>query len=132
MNKMHVIHMLICFIYSKIFESGILVSAMSTVLEDTNGCAKQYRHVLDIYLITALSSSYGIIMDLATNTPGHGNNIVDGLNATDKRYLTGKWNLLVNKRVTRYQRLECFPVLQKMPPLHLENNIYTSSIIKTG
>ena len=26
-------------------------------------------------------------MDPAINSPGHGNNIVDGLNATDKRYL---------------------------------------------
>ena len=52
MNKMHVIHMLICFIYLKLFESVILVSGMSTVWGDTGGCDKKYRCVLDIYLMT--------------------------------------------------------------------------------
>ena len=67
MNKMHVIHMLICFI----LDSVILVFGMSTVWEDTDGCAKHYRCVLAIYLMTVLSSSCGIIMDRAINAPGH-------------------------------------------------------------
>ena len=46
--------------------------------------------------MTFLSSSYVIIMDCAINAPYHGNNVVDGLNATAKRYLKGKCNLLVN------------------------------------
>ena len=33
-------------------------------------------------------------MDRAINTPGHGNNVVDGMNATDKRYLKGKMKLM--------------------------------------
>ena len=37
---------------------------------------------LDIYLTTVFSSSYGIITDRTINAPGHGNNAVDGLNAT--------------------------------------------------
>ena len=49
MNKMHVIHMLI-----KIFESGILVCGILIVWEDTYGFARQYRHVLVIYLMTVL------------------------------------------------------------------------------
>ena len=65
------------------------MSGMSTVWEDTDGCAKKYRCALTIYLMTLLSSSYGIIMDHAMNPPGHGNNVVDGLNATDKNYLKG-------------------------------------------
>ena len=60
---------------------------MSTVWEDTDGCDKQYRFDLDIYLMTVLSPSYGIKMDRAINAPGHGNNVVDGINATEKRYL---------------------------------------------
>ena len=36
--------------------------------------------------MTVLSSSYGIIMDIAINEPVHGNNVVDGINAADKRY----------------------------------------------
>ena len=60
---------------------------MSTVWEDTNGCAKEYSFDLAICLVTVLSSSYGIIMDRGINSPHRGNNVVDGLNATDKRYL---------------------------------------------
>ena len=52
MSKMHVIHMIIFFIYSKSFESGILVSGISKLWEDTNGCENKYRFALDIYLMT--------------------------------------------------------------------------------
>ena len=44
--------------------------------------------------MTMLSSSYGIITDHAINAPGHGNNVVDGLNATEKRYLKGEMELI--------------------------------------
>ena len=71
-------------------ESGILVSGISTVWEDTGGGVKQYMCALDIYLKTVLSYSYGIIMDRGINTSGHGNNVVDGLNAMKKRYLKGE------------------------------------------
>ena len=65
----------------------ILVSDMSTVWEDTNICDKKYRCDLDIYLTTVLSYPYGIITDHAINGPIHINNVVIGINATDKRYL---------------------------------------------
>ena len=35
-------------------------------------------------------------MDSAINVPGHGNNVFDGINATEKRPLKGKWKLLLN------------------------------------
>ena len=74
------------------------MSGMSTVWEYTNCCANKYRCALSIYLMTVLSSSYGIIiiMDHAITAPGHGKNVDDGIHATDKNYLKGKWNLLVN------------------------------------
>ena len=56
---------------------------MSTVWEDTNGCAKQYKCALAIYLMIVLSSSYGIIMDHEINAPRHGKNFVDGINVTE-------------------------------------------------
>ena len=34
--------------------------------------------------MTGLSYWYGIIIYLKINSPGYGNNIVDGINATDK------------------------------------------------
>ena len=71
----------------KFFESGILVSGMSWVWEDTNGFTKQYRCDLSIYVMNFLSSSYGIITDRATNTPSHGNIVVYVINTTDTLYL---------------------------------------------
>ena len=50
---------------------------------------KQYICALEIYLMTFLSYSSGIIMDRAINAPGHGNNVFGGINATYKRYLKG-------------------------------------------
>ena len=67
---------------------------MSIVWEGTNGCAKQYMCDLDIYLINLLSSSYGIIIYRAIDAPSHGNNVVDGLNATYKRYLKGGMGII--------------------------------------
>ena len=70
------------------------MSVMSTVWEDTDGRAKQYMCALAIYLMTVLSSSYVIIIDSAINSPVSGKNVVDRLNATEKRYLKGEMELM--------------------------------------
>ena len=70
------------------------MSAMSAVWEDIGGCDNQYRCALDIYLMTLLSSSYGIIMDRVINSPDHGENVFDGLNATEKHYLKEQMKLI--------------------------------------
>ena len=44
--------------------------------------------------MNVLSSSYGIKMDRAINAPGHRNNIVDVMNATNKRYLKEQIELI--------------------------------------
>ena len=77
----------------KIIELGLLVSGMSTVWEDTNGCAKGSMCALDIYLLGVLSSVYGIIMDCAINAPVHGRNVVDGVNYTDKKHFKEQMEL---------------------------------------
>ena len=58
----------------------------STAWENTGGCTKQYKYALGIYLMTVLSSIFGIIIDFVINVPGCENNIVDGIDATDKQY----------------------------------------------
>ena len=93
---MHVIHMLTWLVYLKRIELKILVYVMSTVWEVTGGCAKQYSHALDIYLMNVLSPLYCIIMDHAINAHVHGKNIVDVLHATEFFIWRKKWNLLVN------------------------------------
>ena len=59
------------------------MSGMSTVREDTYGCANQYRCDLAIYLMAVLPYSYGIIMYRAIYAPGRENNGVDGINSTE-------------------------------------------------
>ena len=49
---------------------------------------------MDIYLITVLLSLYGININFEINAPGHGKNDVDGLSATEKRYLREQVELL--------------------------------------
>ena len=71
-----------------LFDSVILVSGISTVWEDTDGCSKPCMCALYIYLMNVLSYSYVIIMDRAINALGHGKNVVDGINATHKYYYT--------------------------------------------
>ena len=44
--------------------------------------------------MTVLSYLYGIILHRAINAPGHGNNVVDGLNGRDKCYLIQKIELI--------------------------------------
>ena len=58
-----------------------------TVWDQTYGCAKQYRCSIAYYLMYYLSTSYQIVLDRAVDTPGHGNDIVNGFNAVQKRYL---------------------------------------------
>ena len=60
---------------------------MSIVWEDAHDCALQYMCALAIYLMNILLYLYGIILDLAINASGNGNNVVYVLNATDKCYL---------------------------------------------
>ena len=44
--------------------------------------------------MTITSSSYANISVFTINSPGHGNNVVDGLNATDNRCLNEQMELI--------------------------------------
>ena len=79
---------------NQLFYLRILVCVMSTVWEDTDGCANQYRCDLAIFLMTVLLTSYGIIIYRAMNAQGHGNNVVNEINATDKLYLSKQVELV--------------------------------------
>ena len=67
---------------------------MLTLLEDTDGCANQYMCALATYLMTVISSSYGIIIYNTINAPSHENNSVNRRNATDKRDLKGEIDII--------------------------------------
>ena len=60
---------------------------MSKISEKTDGCAEQYRCASALYLMSVMSQCYSIIIDQGISAPGHGKEVVDGINAVDKRYI---------------------------------------------
>ena len=60
---------------------------MSTIWENTDGCDEQYICASVLYLMSVMSKCYSIIIDQGISAPGHGKEMVDGLNAVDKSYI---------------------------------------------
>eukprot|EP00957_Ditylum_brightwellii_P164463 12521079-Ditylum_brightwellii.AAC.1 len=56
-------------------------------MEDTDVCSKQYRSASSLYLNSKICMKYGMVIDHAVGAPGHGKDVVDGLNAVDKMFL---------------------------------------------
>eukprot|EP00957_Ditylum_brightwellii_P067561 5129265-Ditylum_brightwellii.AAC.1 len=56
-------------------------------MEDTDSCSKQYRSASSLYLISTICMKHSIVINHAVDAPGHGKDVVDGLNAVDKRVL---------------------------------------------
>ena len=54
--------------------------------DQADGCAKKYRCPIAYYLISCLSQSYQIVLDVAIDTPVHGKDVMDGFNSFQKRY----------------------------------------------
>jgi hypothetical protein len=79
----------------KYLEDAGIIQKGSTNLEDTDGCAKQYRSGTSLYLNTLLATTHGIVIDRAVGAPGHGKDEVDGLNAVDKRFINEKMALII-------------------------------------
>jgi hypothetical protein len=73
----------------KLKNNGEIGRNNPTMWEETDGCGKQYRCAKAFWLLSYLAVKYGMTIDRAIGAPGHGKDIVDGLNATDKAYLGG-------------------------------------------
>ena len=58
-----------------------LMSALSTIWENTDGCAEKYRCATALYFMSVLSQLHSV------SAHGHGTEVVDGLNAIYKRYM---------------------------------------------
>jgi hypothetical protein len=69
-----------------LLDSNRIEREQSTIMEDTDGCSKQYISASSLYLISTICMKYGIVIDHAVGAPGHGKDVVDGLNAVDKRF----------------------------------------------
>ena len=72
---------------SLIKNKQLLTTSLSTIWENTDGCAEQYRCASALYLMSVMSKTYSIIIDRGISAPGHGKEVVDGLTAVDKIYI---------------------------------------------
>ena len=68
-------------------EGKLLASELSKIWENTDGCADQYRCASALYLMSVMLKCYSVIIDHGISAPGHGKEVVDVLNAVDKRYI---------------------------------------------
>ena len=66
----------------------------SILYDETNGYGKKYRCGTAIHLLKVLASQKGIVNNRAIGATVHGKDKVDGLNATDKRFLKVKMCLI--------------------------------------
>ena len=54
---------------------------LSTIWENTDGCAEKYRCATALYLMSVLSQCHSIIFYWGISAPIHVKEVVDGLNA---------------------------------------------------
>mgnify|MGYP000211327405 FL=1 len=69
-----------------LIKNGNLVQG-NCLYGNTDGSGTQYRCSNALYFLSLLAFNYSIIIDRAVGAPGHGKDLVDGLNAVDKQYL---------------------------------------------
>ena len=60
---------------------------MIKIWENTYGCTKQYICASALHLMSVMSQCYSVIIDWGISETGHGKEVLDGLNAADKRYI---------------------------------------------
>ena len=68
-------------------EKKIMTKSLSKIWDNIDGCAEKYRCSSALYLMSVMSKCYSIIIDWVISAPRHGKELVDGLNAVDKRYV---------------------------------------------
>jgi hypothetical protein len=57
------------------------------MFDNIDGCAKQYNCATAVHLLSMLSVKHNITIKQAVAAPGHGKDLIDGLNAVDKMFL---------------------------------------------
>ena len=64
-----------------------LMSTLSTIWENTDGCVDQYIFATALYLMSVLSQRHPIIFDRSISAPGHGKEVVYIIISIDKHYM---------------------------------------------
>ena len=60
---------------------------LTTIWDHTDGCTNKYCFTLDIYILSCIALKFSIVIDRKIRAPGHGKDMVDGLNDRQKRIL---------------------------------------------
>ena len=68
-------------------EQKLLTSTLSTIWEDTDGCADQYRCASALFLMSVLSQYFSLIIDRGISAPGHSKDVVGGIHDIVKSYI---------------------------------------------
>ena len=68
-------------------EQKVLTSTLSTIWENTDGCADQYICASALYLMSVLSQCHSIIIDWGIIAPAHVKEVFNGINAIYKQYI---------------------------------------------
>ena len=63
------------------------MSSLSTIWENTDGCAEEYICASALYLISVMTQCYSVIIDCDISAPGNVKEVIDGINAIDKRFI---------------------------------------------
>jgi hypothetical protein len=76
-------------LFNGLMEKGILRwrYTVYNATDATDGCGKQYRSATTLFLLSLIATEFDLTFDRAIGAPGHGKDIVDGLNVTDKMSL---------------------------------------------
>ena len=63
----------------------MLPSKLITLWENTNGCTEHYRCATVLFLLSMLSQVFYVIIHRSVSETGHGGEVVDELNTTNKK-----------------------------------------------
>ena len=64
-----------------------MTTSLSTIWENTDDCAEQYICASALYVMSVIYQCYSIIIYQVIIVPGHGKDVVDGINSVDNRYI---------------------------------------------
>ena len=65
----------------------IMSNILITTWERMDGCDEQYRCSTELYRMSIMSQAFSVIINRSISAPGHGREVVDGLNSIEKRFL---------------------------------------------
>ena len=68
-------------------ERKLLASSLSTIWENTDGCAEQYKCSSALYIMSVIFQCYSVIIYCGISAPVHVKGVFNGLNAIDKLYI---------------------------------------------